>query len=278
MPTKEFPMRRVKVVAVVALGVLALVAGLSQSSSLAQTQPARPAAQAPAPEWLSVTVAQIKPDLLTEWQDFQKNETIPALQKAGIKWRSAWQAGVFGENFTYVFVQPIEKFAQYDGDSPIVKALGAEGARAYGAKNRRFVSASRAFAVRTMPELSYIPDPMMTPKLAVLTEVTVAQGRDADYENYIKTDLLPVMKKAQVSGYSVSRTIFGGNASEYTTLRYINNFAELDQPPVTVRILGEAAASKLGAKLVGIVTSTHRSIIRYNTDLSFRVKTTSDAR
>ncbi len=175
--------------------------GLAQAPTAPQTS-----TQMTTPRWLSVTIVKVKPELQNEYVDFVKNETMPALQKGGMKQREAWQTGVFGEGFQFAYVTPIEKFAQYDEDSPIVKAFGEDGARAYNTKVRRFIESSRTFAVQTMPELSYIPDPMKVPKLAILTTTSVLPGRATDFEAAIKGDVLPAMKKAQVPGYLVSRT------------------------------------------------------------------------
>jgi hypothetical protein len=98
--------------------LLLLIASLVQFSvaqSRTQTR-SQTAAQAPAArQWFSVQVVRVKPEMLTEWQEFQRNEVIPALQKGGIKRRDAWQTATFGEAYEYVFVTPIESFARYDG-------------------------------------------------------------------------------------------------------------------------------------------------------------------
>src|SRR5260370_29543128 len=90
-----------------------------------------PAAQAPpaGSQWLSITVIRVKPDMLTEFQDFTKREVNPGMQKNGLKERSAWTTGAFGGALEYVFVTPIDDFAQYDGPPPLVRAVGAGGTR-----------------------------------------------------------------------------------------------------------------------------------------------------
>ena len=37
------------------------------------------------PQLLAVNVVHVKPDMALEWEEFQKKETIPTLQKAGIR-------------------------------------------------------------------------------------------------------------------------------------------------------------------------------------------------
>ena len=48
-----------------------------------------------------VTIVHVKPEMLTEWLDLQRNAAVPALKKAGIKTRTVYASGAFGEAFTY---------------------------------------------------------------------------------------------------------------------------------------------------------------------------------
>lgn len=261
-----------KVLPVLALGVLLLLAaspqpGLSQGQG---EKKAQPMAQAPAPpQMLSINVVRVKPELLTEYQDFVKSEVIPALQKGGVKERHAWTTANFGESYEYVYATPITNFAQYDSPGPLVKALGQDGARALGAKSRRFHVSSHTYAVRLRPDLSYQGKMDGPPKFALVTSVQVTPGRNAEYESFIKNDFLPVMKKAEVAGYLVHQTVYGGNIDGYVTLVLYNNFADLDTGHPTVRVLGQEGAAKLTQKIAGVVTHVERSLARYVPDMSF---------
>jgi hypothetical protein len=217
----------------------------------------------------------VKPELLTEWEDFQKKEAIPALQKGGVKQRDAWRM-VFGEAYETAFVSPLANFAARDDSSPIVKALGEEGARAYGSKSRRFVAGSRSYVVRIRPDLSY-PAETWPPTLAVLSTASIAPGRMTDYTNFIKNEILPVQKQAQAP-YLVSQTVFGGDANEVVTLSLVKTFADLDKGPATVRVLGPEAAAKLSQKTAGLVMHAERFVMRYVPDLSFKGVTTTSSK
>jgi hypothetical protein len=233
--------------------------------------PAKPQAAAkPAPkrEMIQVTVVKVKPDLLNEWLEFQKNETIPMLKKAGAIRRDAWQTGIFGEAGMYAFVVPIENFNQYDGDNPPLRALGADGARAYAEKNRRFLVSSRTFADQTRPDLGNEVKMTGPPKLALLSNVRIAFGKGPDYEALVKSDLLPVMRKAGL-GYAVSQTVLGGDINEFTTLIFYDTFADIGKGHPFDRILGPDGFRPLTAKAVGIVTHVERSVVRYVPELSF---------
>ena len=242
--------------------------GQPEAKKPSKPQAAAKPALPPKREMIQVTVVKVKADLLNEWLEFQKNETIPMLKKAGATRRDAWQTGIFGESGMYAFVMPIENFNQYDGDNPPLRALGAEGARAYAEKNRRFIASSHTYADQTRPDLGYEVKMTGPPKLALLSNVQIALGKGADYEALIKSDVLPVMRKARL-GYAVSQTVLGGDINEFTTLIFYDSFADIGKGHPFDRILGADGSRQLTAKAVGIVTHVERSIVRYVPELSF---------
>jgi len=245
-----------------------LIVMAAQSQALAQTPTPTPQA-APTPEFLSITVVSVKPDMMVEFQNFMKNTTNPALKKGGIKWREVWQnTGAAGDAFEYVFVTPVAKLADFDGPSALEKGLGAQGLPAWQTKASSLVNSVHRFIIRTRPDLSFAAQRTGPPKLAVVSFVHVAPNRNNDYENFLKNDFVPVMKQAGVT-YLVSQTIFGGNGNEYVTLTMRDSFADLDKGPVVVQALGQEAAQKLMQKMpAGAVVSLERSITRFVPDLS----------
>lgn len=222
------------------------------------------------PQWLNIMVVHVKPEMLTEYLNFQKNEAIPTLQKGGVKERSVWQTAAFGEAFQYVFVTPIDSLAQFDGDGPLQKALGKEGAEAYLAKARTFISSVHTYGSLTRPDLSYVPEMMGTPKLAVVTTVNVAPGRRPEFEKLLKDKVVPVMKTAGVKGYYVSQGVFGGDGNMYVSLTLYDSFSEIGKASPFMKVLGREGATKLAQKFAGIMTHIETTIERYNADLSFR--------
>jgi heme-degrading monooxygenase HmoA len=224
----------------------------------------------PQPQWISIMVVHVKPEMLTEYLNFQKNEAVPTLQKGGVKERSVWQAAAFGEAFQYVFITPIDSLAQFDGDGPLQKALGKEGAEAYLAKARTFMSSVHTYGSLTRPDLSYVPEMMGTPKLAVVTTVNVAPGRRTEFEKLLKDEVVPVMKKAGVKGFYVSQGVFGGDGNTYVSLTLYDSFAEIGKGSPSMKVLGREGAAMLAQKFTGIMTHIETTIERYNADLSFR--------
>ena len=82
---------------ILALSLLLCAAALGQRASLAQTQPAAPAAAPPARERLAVTVVQVKPEMTADFENLIKNEYHQALSKAGAKWVDVWRTARFGD-------------------------------------------------------------------------------------------------------------------------------------------------------------------------------------
>lgn len=253
-----------------ACGLLAAMAVAPAVTAQGQNQPQNKTnTQAPAgPMFLHLTVTRVKPDMLTEWQEFMKNENLSMVQKAGVKGREVWVSAIFAESYEQVVVTPIADFAQYDGPGPALRALGEEGARAYGAKARKMIDGQHSYVLQTRPDLSVPAKTQEPPKLAVVTMVRVAPGRAAEFENFVKSDLLPVIRKADLKGYYISQTILGGNANEYTALALVENFAEIGKGEPLARVLGQDGANKLRQKLAGIVTNVERSVYRFVPDLS----------
>jgi hypothetical protein len=247
--------------------ILILTAAHSQQS-VAQTPSPTPQA-APTPEFLSITVVSVKPEMMAEFQNFMKNTTNPALKKGGLKWREVWQnTGAAGDAFEYVFVAPVAKLAEFDGPSALEKGLGAQGLPAWQTKASTLVNSVRRLIIRTRPDLSFAAQRTGSPKLAVLNFVHIAPNRNSDFENYLKNDFVPVMKQAGVT-YLVSQTIFGGNGNEYITLTMRDSFADLDKGPVHVQVLGPEGTQRLMQKMpAGAVVHLERSIARFVPELS----------
>jgi hypothetical protein len=251
------------------LAAAAVAFGVGVSLS-GQGQPASPGAPTPR-NWYSVSVVTLKPDMVAEWTEFQKSQTMPMLQKAGVTRRDVWQAGApFGEGFTYGIVTPVAKFADYDLPPLLVRTLGADAARAYNEKLRRMIASQRTYAAQDRAELSIMPAANAKVMGAILSDVTIVGGHAPQYEAYIKDDLLPVLKRGNVLGYAVSRTVFGGDANEYHIVQYFDSHAEIDKGPIPTRVLGAAAAQALTAKATPHVARVERTIIRFVPDLSIR--------
>jgi len=264
----------VVVILIGAAGAYVLSAGQGTPKTSAAAPPATDVAKMPL---VNINVVQIKPELVDEWMEFQKSETMPALQKAGVRTRTA-VATVIGPAFEYAFLTRPENFAERDGDNPIVKALGRDGARAYAQKNRRFVASQRSYVARMRTDLSYQPDPTAQLPVAVISNYTIVPGHMADFESYIRNDMTPAHKQVKSGGFLVYQGLFGGEGNSFVVAALMHNFAELDNGPAITRAYGAAKAAAIQQKLGGFVTRVERTVSRQVPELSFSPRAVSENR
>jgi hypothetical protein len=257
-----------------ALGVFGVLALAALQPLAAQT----PAAGPPKSRMLQLTIVTLRPDMVRAYIDYQKSDVIPALQKGGVKWRDSWRTAVFGDIFQVANVTDITGFEQYDAPPPVRSALGDEGYAAYQAKIGTMVSAVKNYAIRTRPDLSYIPDPAYQPKMAILTTVDVAADKLAEFEAFIKNDWIPALKTGGGKYYAVSQVVYGGSATQYHTLVGVDSFADIAKGHPVTRALGEEGLVKLMTKVGGFEHRIERQLIRLDPDLSFAVKATSEVK
>ncbi|MBI1761417.1 MAG: hypothetical protein HYR56_08280 [Acidobacteria bacterium] len=224
------------------------------------------AQDAPKPQLSRVSVTQVKPEMWEQFLAFYKNETLPALKKAGVKRSLVLQAsGPIGQSFELRVVQPVDSLAQFDEGSSVAKALGPEKYKAYQAKRRTMITGGNAYVIRSIPELSL---PLTgTEKLLVRREVSVAAGYRADFESYQK-DLLPLLKKAGLRGCRVSRLMLGGDSYAYSTVDSYDSFAEYEK--VTEALNKDESYRQLIAsgRTKGVILHSTRSVYSIMPELS----------
>ncbi len=89
---------------------------------------------APQPSMVMVTRVTVRPDMVEPFTATVKNELAPALKKSGQSSFLARQVDFGGTRNVFSFRSPLVKYADLDGESPLVKGLGQEAATKLGAK------------------------------------------------------------------------------------------------------------------------------------------------
>jgi hypothetical protein len=180
-----------------------------------------------------VVFNHVRPDMINEWVDLQKNEVVPALKKGGVKTRTVYATGTFGATGEYVVITPFEKFAVFDGDNRVTKALGSTGAARLLEKGRKCLVSQNAFATTQLSDLSNVI-PGAVPAVVVLARYRISPGKVQEMENLVKSDILPVYKKAKV-GLTVTRRGPGANTCDVTFGTQLAKYADLDGGPFLLR-------------------------------------------
>ncbi len=224
-------------------------------------------AQSDMPLRSRVTITHVKPDMLTEWVDLQKNEVVPALKKAGEKTRTVYVTSIFGNAYEYVLVSPIEKMSQFDGQSPMVRALDTPGAARLNEKLRKCIESSSSFMATRLPEISNVSEGPM-PNMLVMVRYRIAPGKMTEFQNLMKAEVLPVYKKAKI-GMIVNQRGPGANPNEVTVSTVYTKLADMEGGPFLTQQLGREGAERLNAKFVGVRNVVEVVVRRKVADLSF---------
>lgn len=256
----------------------ALLCVAGAQTSFAQTG-AKPANAEPKRQWYYILESGLKAGVSNDYYEFRAKERIPALKKAGYKHQEFWISAVGPSGKIYT-VEPMDDLSVFDqAQNRLTKALGEEGARALGKKTSSYLadSGSRTWLARSRPDLSWTEQMTVPPKIAAVSHVKIARGRTADFENYLKTDYLPIVKKSGALGYSVLAVVYGGDVSEFITLTFFNSFSEMEKNDpfmrsTVQRVAGAETAERNFQKTVGVIVGLEREIIRFRPDLSILPK------
>jgi hypothetical protein len=213
----------------------ALAASVFACAALAQTEQG----------FILVTTFKVKPDMRQEFLDMQKNEITPAYKKAGVTNYQFWSSALVGDLNEYMTATFVPNAATFDSPSPIVKALGPEGAERLFTKLRKCTLSTTRILAHPRGDLSIDAEMTAPPKLMVLTMVTVKAGMAADFERWMKTEFVPGLKKGGQKMYLVSSVAFGGPILTYASVQFVDSFAALDKPSALVAGLGREGADKV---------------------------------
>jgi hypothetical protein len=214
-----------------------------------------------------ITITHVKPEMLTEWRDIQK-DMIPILKKGGTKFRTVYQTTLFGNNYEYLTTSPFMSYAEFDNPNPIVKALEPAAAARLNEKLRKCIVSANSFSQTRFNDLSNLVDNDAPLPIAVSARYRIAPGKMAEFQALVKSEVLPVYKKAKVR-FTVNRRGIGTNVNDVTMVTYYSKFADLDGGPFIMKQLGQAGADKLNAKFTGIRTLIEVVTRRRVDELSF---------
>jgi hypothetical protein len=212
-------------------------------------------------------VIRVKPEMLTDWLELQKNLVVPALKKAGVKARTVYASGIFGEAFDYTIVQPMRGFAEFDSAEAQAEALGLLSDARLAEKLRRCISGASSFLNTVLPDVSN-PGVISDPPIVGFLRLRVAPGKMEEYLNLYKSEVLPLLKKADSWVLVASRRL-GTDGYDLTFETPMTKFADLDAPPALIRAIGPEGVAKLTAKLNPLATVIENTILIRQPDLSF---------
>lgn len=223
-------------------------------------------AQAQETQWMQVDVVSVVPNRLGDYVDLQLEEVNPALQQAGVPWRSVWRVAEFGNSYELQLVTPMTSLAQYDTGGPLARVLEPDKRLRLVDRIRRLTVSRKRYAMRYRPDVSVEADEVGGLSLARVTALEVAPGRGADWEEFMLSSL-PAFAGANLV-FGVYERVFGPGPTSWLVVENYSSFAQLEQPSLVARAFGEDAGSA-AARLAGVVTSIERTVLRYDAELSY---------
>jgi len=241
--------------AVAAVATVALAVAMVGTRATAQ--------QATPQTWLRIDTVQVKPDAWEEYREIERDEVIPALRKAGVSSRAAWRTAEFGSTYEVVLVRPVPDFTQYDAGDSFSQALGPREAQRLRERLRRTLARRDSAAILQRSDLSVGETGR---PFAVVTTLTVAPGRGADYEAFLRDTLSDVRAAGVV--FSVYQRVYGQPAA-WILVQNLDSLSALAEPGGLFRAYGQEGADERIAGLRDIVTSVERKVFRFDPELSF---------
>ncbi len=244
-------------------------AGVVAALALAPAPVTAQAAPTPATGRSYVQVVRLKPDMVDTWIALQKNEVIPAQKKAGMTSRTTLVTAV-GNSFEYVIITPFPLWAAMDGDSPLVRGLGKDGAAALNAKLRRCILTQQSYMTTRADSLSVAGTDDMVWRQVIRR---VVPGKMGELRTFIRDSITPIMRKVaadgRIAGYTFAARGVGAPSGELTTNTLYKNFAGMEEGDPLVIGAGREAAATLNARLATLAPTVQTIIRRRLPDLSF---------
>ena len=245
---------------VVVIAIAALVTVGASTRALAQDN------------WMRVDIVQVLPDKLEDYIELQLEDVNPALQRAGVPYRSAWRTAEFGNTYERMFVTPIASLADYDTGGPLARGMDPDRLARIRDRVRRFTMARQSYAVRYHPELSVEVDNPSGLFLAQVLTIQIAPGRGADWEAFLQENL-PQFRGADVV-FGVYERVFGPGPTVWQIVENHSSYAALEGPSILERTFGDQA-DDVAARVSGIVVSVEQTVLRYDAELSYSAPASS---
>ena len=216
--------------------------------------------------WMQVTIVNVLPEKLDDYIELQLRDVNPALQRAGVPWRSVWQTAEFGNTYERLFVTPIASLSDFDTGGPLASGMDPDDRRKLLDRLRRCTVSRQTYAVRYRPDLSVVADSVASRFLSRVSTIQIAPGRNGEWEDFLWGNL-ENFEGAKVA-FGVYQRVFGPGPTTWQIIQNHSSFVALNEPGIIGRAFGDRADT-VAARLAGIVQSIERTVLRRDELLSY---------
>jgi hypothetical protein len=226
-----------------------------------------PEVRAQSDVWYEVDIVQVRPERLDDFNELYLEEINPALQRAGVPWRSAWVTGEFGSVYERLFVHPLTGFANLDTGGPLAQAFSARQLDRVLGKLREVTVARQSYAVLYRGDLSVESDDVSGLPIARITNLEIAPGRAPAFEAFLRNNLENFRAAGVIFG--IYHRQFGPGPVIWQIVENLRSYSELSRGGI-LRAFGDADSARALEELTGVITSVERSVLEYDVSLSYR--------
>lgn len=226
-------------------------------------------AQAPATEgqgaWYTATTYVVRPGMMDDFKALIVKELNPAAKKGGLQQSQVWRFAT-GNTDRVLRIVLHNGLADRDAPSPAEKGFGPEGYRAYLKKRSALVVSTSTYIGRQRLDMGYNPPGSPAPKLAERYMVTIPQGRDGEYLQYVQAFLGAAKKTGHRR--TAGQIAFGPNQNAFVSNTYYESWADLakGRPPARAMSGPELAAFQKSSQ--GLITVVSRDVMIYDAEMS----------
>lgn len=191
--------------------------------------------EAAEPSYINFRIQTVKPGRIPEWERIRKERT-EAARKAGRPYYHVYQR-VRGPSDTFLIVSPEEGIGEPGGHIDIQPALDRQNSWFNAIAGT--LDSQLVLSLQFYPDLRTIPDGPVHPsaKFLHLRIRTAAAGRSGDFEKWLRDDLIPDLREADVGDVRVARVVLGGNPRTWVTASFVDGWPYSNENPVSPRML-----------------------------------------
>lgn len=170
---------------------------------------------------ISVRKLAVKPDKLEEFTALQK-EWSEAYENAGRGRRWVWRR-MDGDSHTFHIITESERFAEKGTGQPVMDQAHMDlwlDAMGETIRSRELTTYRRMLAIPADDR----------PNFVVVNQRTIRPGRISEYLDWVENKMIPAVQKSGSNGWVWDRLLYGGNQLTIASGRFIDSWAELDEP------------------------------------------------
>lgn len=207
---------------------------------------------------------------MTDYLEIQKKIT-EAYKKAKAPMRIVLR-GNEGNPLEVITISALNNYAERDNtESAVRKAMAPEEWTALFARRAQCTVSVRTTIERTLPDISITPASAPLPKMVREIRTRVRPGKQNEYMALIKSELIPTLKKLNVTSYRVRQVQYGGSRGEFAAVSPMEKWAELDTMSGGMeKAMGAEAYRKYTEKFTSLITGSEYTIWTVVADASYR--------